>query len=79
MKKFDSILEKISTTKQYLETKIDAINMLEDKFNKNKEDVKKVQDLFIKSKTEFQQQVADVKIDMAKYSTKHETHEQRMD
>jgi hypothetical protein len=53
--------------------------MLEDKFNQNKEDVKKVQDLFIKSKTEFQQQVADVKIDMAKYSTKHETHEQRMD
>lgn len=53
VKKFESINEKIATTKVYLETKIDAINMLEDKFNQNKEDVRKVQEIFLRTKTEF--------------------------
>jgi hypothetical protein len=52
----------------YLETKIDAINMLEDKFAQNKEDVKKVQDIFLRTKTEMLQMITDVKTDFSKYS-----------
>ena len=71
--------EKILTAKVYLETKIDALNILEEKFSQNKEDVKKVQDIFLKTKSEFQQQIVDVKIDMSKYSQRHDNHELRMD
>ena len=37
----------------YLETKIDATNMLEEKFNQNKEDLKQVQDHMLRTKTEL--------------------------
>ena len=56
--------EKITSNKVYLETKIDATNMLEEKFNQNKEDLKQVQDVMLRTKTELQQMTADVKIDM---------------
>ena len=58
--------EKITSNKVYLETKIDATNMLEEKFNQNKEDLKQVQDVMLRTKTELQQMTADVKIDMQK-------------
>ena len=38
--------------------------MLEEKFNQNKEDLKQVQDVMLRTKTELQQMTADVKIDM---------------
>ena len=63
-KRFDQMNEKITSNKVYLETKIDATNMLEEKFNQNKEDLKQVQDVMLRTKTELQQMTADVKIDM---------------
>ena len=39
-KRFEQVNEKIVSQKVYLETKIDATMMLEDKFNQNKEDLK---------------------------------------
>ena len=41
-KRFEQVNEKIVSQKVYLETKIDATMMLEDKFNQNKEDLKNV-------------------------------------
>lgn len=71
--------EKITSNKVYLETKIDATNMLEEKFNQNKEDLKQVQDVMLRTKTELQQMTADVKIDMQKQMQKIDAQEARMD
>jgi hypothetical protein len=71
--------EKILSQKVYLETKIDATMMLEDKFAQNKEDLKTVQDVMLKTKVELQQMTADVKIDMASQMQKIDAQEARMD
>ena len=78
-KRFDQMNEKITSNKVYLETKIDATNMLEEKFNQNKEDLKQVQDVMLRTKTELQQMTADVKIDMQKQMQKIDAQEARMD
>lgn len=53
--------------------------MLEDKFNQNKEDVRKVQEIFLRTKTEFQQLLGDVRQDFSRYQQRHDQHESRMD
>ena len=52
-KRFEQVNEKIVSQKVYLETKIDATMMLEDKFNQNKEDLKQVQDVMLRTKVEL--------------------------
>ena len=52
---------------------------LEAKFDQNKEDLKQVQDVMLRTKTEIGQQVADVRSEMTKQTTRHENLEARMD
>ena len=52
---------------------------LEDKFNQNKEDLKQVQDVMLRTKTEMGQQVAEAKAEMQRQQQRHESLENRMD
>lgn len=54
-KKFEAAQEKVNQTKVYLEQKIEATMSLEEKFNQNKEDLKQVQDVMLRTKTEMGQ------------------------
>ena len=78
-KQFEANVEKINQAKVYLEQKIDAAMALEAKFDQNKEDLKQVQDVMLRTKTDISQQVADMRGDMAKQTTRHENLEARMD
>ena len=62
-----------------MEQKIDAAMALEEKFNQNKEDLKQVQDVMLKTKTDIFQRVTDVKNEMARNQTRHDNLEQRME
>ena len=53
-------------TKVYLEQKIDASMALENKFLQNKEDLKQVQDVMLRTKTEISQQVTDMRMELSK-------------
>ncbi len=53
-------------TKVYLEQKIDAAMALENKFLQNKEDLKQVQDVMLRAKTELAQQVTDMRMELSK-------------
>ena len=53
-------------TKVYLEQKIDAAMALENKFLQNKEDLKQVQDVMLRTKTEISQQVTDMRMELSK-------------
>ena len=52
---------------------------LEDKFNQNKEDLKQVQDVMLRTKTDISQQVADCRAEMARQTLRHDNLESRMD
>ena len=52
---------------------------LEAKFDQNKEDLKQVQDVMLRTKVEISQQVADMRAETAKQTTRHENLEARMD
>lgn len=65
--------------KVFLEQKIDAAMALEEKFNQNKEDLKQVQDVMLRTKGDVSQQVSDVKQDMLRNQTRHDNLESRMD
>lgn len=52
---------------------------LEEKFNQNKEDLKQVQDVMLRTKTEMGQQVAEAKAEMQRQQQRHENLETRMD
>ena len=62
-----------------LETKIDAAMALEERFTQAQNEVKQVTEVMLKTKTDLSQQVADVKIDMAKLDEVHKNHERHMD
>ena len=66
-------------TKVYLEQKIDAAMALENKFLQNKEDLKQVQDVMLRTKTELAQQVTDMRMELSKQTIVHENSEVRMD
>ena len=78
-KKFETTHEKINSVKVYLETKIDAAMALEEKLLQAKQEVAQVTDVMLRTKTDISQQVADVKLDMAKYEEVHKNHERHMD
>ena len=65
--------------KVFLEQKIDAAMALEEKFNQNKEDLKQVQDVMLRTKGDVSQQISDVKQDMLRNQTRHDNLESRMD
>ena len=52
---------------------------LEAKFDQNKEDLRQVQDVMLRTKTDVSQQVADARSEMVKQTTRHENLEVRMD
>ena len=52
-KKFEAASEKTNQAKVYLEQKIDAAMALEAKFDQNKEDLKQVQDVMLRTKTDI--------------------------
>ena len=52
-KKFEAANEKTNQAKVYLEQKIDAAMALEAKFDQNKEDLKQVQDVMLRTKTDI--------------------------
>lgn len=78
-KKFETTHEKVNSVKVYLETKIDAAMALEEKFLQIKDEIKQVQDVMLRTKTDLAQQVQDCKMDMAKYEDLHKTSERHMD
>ena len=78
-KKFEAVYEKVNTTKVYLEQKIDAFMALENKLVQNKDEVRQVQDLMLRTKTDLGQQVADCRAEMNKQSSKAEQLERRME
>lgn len=65
-KKFEAANEKTNQAKVYLEQKIDAAMALEAKFDQNKEDLKQVQDVMLRTKTDISSQVADMRAEMVK-------------
>ena len=52
---------------------------LEEKFNQNKEDLKQVQDVMLRTKTDIAQQVSDLRAEMSRQSTRNENLEGNMD
>jgi len=78
-KKFDSVREKIEATKVYLETKIDTVNMLEDKFVQCKEDVRKVQEMMLKTKQTIFESHSELNMKCLSNNSKLDQHESRLD
>lgn len=52
-KKFEAAQEKINQAKVYLEQKIDAAMALEVQFSQNRDEMRQVQDLMFRTKTEL--------------------------